>query len=107
MAFTDGTLVAAILDRNGLGLQICTRDDLLFWLRKPAFWNSAGEFLVRSSAAGSMLLIAQRWPDHFDKDIKEKIVREQPYARGWIPAITFRICRNRRNPCRRRKSWKS
>jgi glutamate synthase (ferredoxin) len=90
MAFTDGTQVAAILDRNGLrpSRYYVTDDDLVVLASEAGVLDIAPERIVRKERLrpGRLLLIdTAEGRIISDDEIKEKIAAEHPY-RSWIDA---------------------
>ncbi|NCA98881.1 MAG: glutamate synthase large subunit [Clostridia bacterium] len=88
MAFTDGTRVAAILDRNGLrpSRYYVTKDDLIILASEAGVLDIPPENIVVKERLrpGRMLLIdTEEGRIISDAEIKEKIAGEKPY-RTWI-----------------------
>ena len=88
MAFTDGTRVAAILDRNGLrpSRYYVTKDDMIVLSSEAGVLDIPPENIVCKERLrpGRLLLIdTEEGRIISDDEIKEKIAGEQPY-RAWI-----------------------
>ena len=88
MAFTDGTRVAAILDRNGLrpSRYYVTKDDMIVLSSEAGVLDIPPENIVCKERLrpGRLLLIdTEEGRIISDDEIKEKIAGEQPY-RSWI-----------------------
>ncbi|MDD2534846.1 MAG: glutamate synthase large subunit [Eubacteriales bacterium] len=88
MAFTDGTRVAAILDRNGLrpSRYYVTKDDMIVLSSEAGVLDIPPENIVRKERLrpGRLLLIdTEEGRIISDDEVKEKIAGEKPY-RTWI-----------------------
>ncbi|MCZ8515696.1 glutamate synthase large subunit [Paenibacillus filicis] len=90
IAFTDGRSIGAVLDRNGLrpARYYVTKDDLIVLASEAGVLDIAPERILakRRLQPGRMLLVdTTEGRIVSDEEIKERIVREQPY-RDWLNA---------------------
>ncbi len=88
MAFTDGTQVAAILDRNGLrpSRYYVTKDDMVILASEAGVLDLPPENILRKERLrpGRLLLIdTAEGRIIADDEVKERIASEHPY-RNWI-----------------------
>ncbi len=88
MAFTDGTRVAAILDRNGLrpSRYYVTKDDMVILASEAGVLDIPAENIARKERLrpGRLLLIdTEEGRIISDDEVKEKIATEHPY-RSWL-----------------------
>jgi glutamate synthase (NADPH) large chain len=88
IAFTDGRVIGATLDRNGLrpGRYVVTHDDLVVMASEAGVLDIAPEQVKRKGRLqpGKMFLVdtvAGRIVS--DKEIKQKLASQQPYAQ-WV-----------------------
>ncbi|HOJ77073.1 MAG TPA: glutamate synthase large subunit [Bacillota bacterium] len=88
MAFSDGSIVGAVLDRNGLrpARYYVTKDDLVILASEVGVIDVSPEMVVEKGRLqpGRMLLIdtkAQRIIS--DQELKAKLAKEQPYQ-SWL-----------------------
>jgi glutamate synthase (ferredoxin) len=88
IAFTDGTLIGAVLDRNGLrpSRYLVTTDDLVIMASEVGVLDVAPERIVRKDRLrpGRMLLVdTGRGAIVSDAEIKRELAAAQPYA-DWL-----------------------
>ncbi|MBO9605071.1 MAG: glutamate synthase large subunit [Paenibacillaceae bacterium] len=88
ISFTDGKLIGAVLDRNGLrpARYYVTNDDLIVLASEVGVLNIAPERIVRKERLqpGRMLLVdTTEGRIVADEEIKDRIACEQPY-RQWL-----------------------
>lgn len=88
IAFTDGRSIGAVLDRNGLrpARYYVTKDDLIVLASEAGVLAIPPDRIVRKQRLqpGRMLLVdTAEGRIVSDEELKEKIVREQPY-RAWL-----------------------
>jgi glutamate synthase (ferredoxin) len=88
IAFTDGTLMGAVLDRNGLrpSRYYVTKDDLVIMASEVGVLDIAPDRILKKGRLqpGRMFLVdTQAGRIISDDEIKSKIVAEQPY-REWL-----------------------
>ncbi|WP_079914532.1 glutamate synthase large subunit [Paenibacillus sp. 32352] len=88
ISFTDGKVVGAVLDRNGLrpGRYYITKDDLIILASEAGVLNIAPERIIRKERLrpGRMLLVdTAEGRIISDEEIKRSIVAEHPY-REWL-----------------------
>jgi glutamate synthase (NADPH) large chain len=88
IAFTDGTLVGATLDRNGLrpARYYVTKDDLVVMASEVGVLDIPPERVVRKGRLqpGRMFLVDTAEKRIVsDEELKQRIAREQPYAK-WL-----------------------
>lgn len=88
ISFTDGKVIGAVLDRNGLrpGRYYITKDDLIVLASEAGVLNIAPERIVRKERLqpGRMLLVdTAEGRIVSDEEIKREIVSEHPY-REWL-----------------------
>jgi glutamate synthase domain-containing protein 2/glutamate synthase domain-containing protein 1/glutamate synthase domain-containing protein 3 len=88
IAFTDGSIIGAILDRNGLrpSRYYVTKDDLIVLASEVGVLDIAPERILRKErlTPGRMLLVdTVEGRIVSDEEIKGKIASEQPY-REWL-----------------------
>lgn len=88
VAFTDGNLIGAVLDRNGLrpARYYVTKDDTIVLASEVGVVNVAPENIALKDRLrpGKMLLIDMKAGRIiFDNEIKNRIVNEHPY-RQWL-----------------------
>jgi glutamate synthase domain-containing protein 2/glutamate synthase domain-containing protein 1/glutamate synthase domain-containing protein 3 len=88
IAFTDGTRIGAVLDRNGLrpSRYYVTRDDLVIMASEVGVLDIPADMVIHKGRLqpGRMFLIdTEQGRIVADEEIKEKIAAEQPY-RKWI-----------------------
>ena len=94
--FSDGDMVGAVLDRNGLRpcrYYLTTDEQLILVLRGGGAGHPAGEASCRSPGCspGRMLLVdltAGRLVD--DDEVKERLrLPASPTASGWMPHLVY------------------
>ncbi len=88
IAFTDGTMIGAVLDRNGLrpSRYYVTKDDLVIFASEAGVLDIAPEMIESKGRLqpGRMFLVnMQEGRIVADEEIKHQIATEQPY-REWI-----------------------
>ncbi len=88
IAFTDGTLIGAVLDRNGLrpSRYLVTTDDLVIMASEVGVLDVPPERIVRKDRLrpGRMLLVdTARGAIVSDEDIKRELAAAHPYA-DWL-----------------------
>jgi len=88
IAFTDGTVIGAVLDRNGLrpSRYYVTKDDLIVMASEVGVLDIAPEdvLLKERLHPGRVLLVdTAQGRIISDDEIKEQLAREQPYA-DWL-----------------------
>ncbi len=88
MAFTDGRVIGATLDRNGLrpGRYVVTHDDLVVMASEAGVLDIATEQIKRKGRLqpGKMFLVdTVEGRIISDKEIKQKLSSRQPYAQ-WV-----------------------
>ena len=88
IAFTDGRVIGATLDRNGLrpGRYVVTHDDLVVLASETGVLDIAPEQIKRKGRLqpGKMFLVdTEAGRIISDKEIKQKLASAQPYAQ-WI-----------------------
>jgi glutamate synthase (ferredoxin) len=88
IAFTDGTMIGAVLDRNGLrpSRYYVTKDDLVIFASEAGVLNIAPEMIESKGRLqpGRMFLVnMEEGRIVADEEIKHQIAGEQPY-REWI-----------------------
>ena len=88
IAFTDGTMIGAVLDRNGLrpSRYYVTKDDLVIFASEAGVLNIAPEMIESKGRLqpGRMFLVnMEEGRIVADEEIKHQIATEQPY-REWI-----------------------
>ncbi len=88
IAFTDGTMVGAVLDRNGLrpSRYYVTKDDLVIMASEAGVLEVAPENVALKGRLepGRMFLVnMEEGRIVADREIKEKIINEHPY-REWL-----------------------
>jgi glutamate synthase (NADPH/NADH) large chain len=88
ITFTDGTLIGAVLDRNGLrpSRYLVTTDDLVIMSSEVGVFDVAPERIVRKDRLrpGKMLLIDTAQGRMIsDDEIKQSLAAEHPYA-SWL-----------------------
>jgi len=88
IAFTDGTLIGAVLDRNGLrpSRYLVTNDDLVIMASEVGVLDVAPERIVRKDRLrpGRMLLVdTARGAIVSDDEIKRELAAARPYAE-WL-----------------------
>ncbi|MEZ5287721.1 MAG: glutamate synthase large subunit [Vicinamibacterales bacterium] len=88
ITFTDGTLIGAVLDRNGLRPSrfLVTDDDLVIMASETGVLDVAPERILRKDRLrpGKMLLIDTRAGRIIDDaEIKQSLAAEHPYA-DWV-----------------------
>jgi len=95
IAFTDGSLIGAVLDRNGLrpSRYYVTSDDVIVLASEVGVLPLPPERIVRKARLqpGRMLLVDTKLGRIVaDEEIKDRIVREKPY-REWLDAHLIRL----------------
>ncbi|HEY2167389.1 MAG TPA: glutamate synthase large subunit, partial [Jatrophihabitantaceae bacterium] len=90
VSFTDGTVIGAVLDRNGLrpGRWLCTSDGLVVLASESGVLDIAAEAVVakgRLQPGKMFLLDTSRGQILSDADIKAELARQHPYAE-WLHA---------------------
>ncbi|MCR8636885.1 glutamate synthase large subunit [Paenibacillus radicis (ex Xue et al. 2023)] len=88
ISFTDGRMIGAILDRNGLrpARYYVTKDDLIVLASEVGVLNIAPERIVRKERLqpGRMLLVdTVQGSIISDEEVKSSIITEKPY-RAWL-----------------------
>jgi len=88
IAFTDGTMIGAVLDRNGLrpSRYYVTKDDLVIFASEAGVLNIAPEMIESKGRLqpGRMFLVnMEEGRIVADEEIKHQVATEQPY-REWI-----------------------
>jgi glutamate synthase (NADPH/NADH) large chain len=88
IAFTDGTVIGAVLDRNGLrpSRYYVTRDDLLIMASEVGVLDvPPGDVLLKERLHPGRVLLVDTAQGRIisDDEIKEQLAREQPYA-DWL-----------------------
>jgi glutamate synthase domain-containing protein 2/glutamate synthase domain-containing protein 1/glutamate synthase domain-containing protein 3 len=88
ISFTDGNIIGAVLDRNGLrpARYYVTKDDMIVLASEVGVLNIAPERIVRKERLrpGRMLLVdTVEGRIVSDDEVKERIVSEKPY-RQWL-----------------------
>src|SRR6266498_2643756 len=88
IAFTDGRVIGATLDRNGLrpGRYVVTHDDLVVMASEAGVLDVAPEQVMRKGRLqpGKMFLVdTVEGRIISDKEIKQKLASRQPYAQ-WV-----------------------
>jgi glutamate synthase (ferredoxin) len=88
IAFTDGTMIGAVLDRNGLrpSRYYVTKDDLVIFASEAGVLDIAPEMIESKGRLqpGRMFLVNMEEGRIFaDEEIKHQVASEHPY-REWI-----------------------
>ena len=88
VAFTDGTMIGATLDRNGLrpSRYYVTKDDLVIMASEAGVLPVAPERVATRAACSRAACSSWTWSEGrivADDEIKDKIAAEQPY-RQWL-----------------------
>jgi len=95
IAFTDGTVVGATLDRNGLrpARYYVTKDDLVVMASEVGVLDIPAERVLRKGRLqpGRMFLVDTAEKRIVsDEELKQRIAREQPYAK-WLEQHLVRL----------------
>ena len=106
IAFTDGRVIGAVLDRNGLrpSRYYVTKDDLVIMASEVGVLDiPAEDILLKERLHPGRLFLVDTAQGRIvsDEEVKRELAAAQPYGAG-SPTIssTSRICRRRRT-CRR------
>jgi glutamate synthase (ferredoxin) len=88
IAFTDGTVIGAVLDRNGLrpSRYWVTRDDLVIMASEAGVLDvPPGDVLIKERLHPGRIFLVDTAQGRIvdDEEIKEQLAREQPYAE-WL-----------------------
>jgi glutamate synthase (NADPH/NADH) large chain len=95
IAFTDGRIIGATLDRNGLrpARYIVTKDDEIIMSSEAGVLNTVGENIITSDRLrpGRMLLVdMEKGQILDDEEIKKQISTQKPY-RKWVKENLIRL----------------